>query len=1089
MILALVVLVVVIGFIVPMSLRNTKEPFMARGDYIREGKQRYNEFADNIDVIRPNFAMAESPTEIAAATRSLYDVLNTAETKTTKNDSSFTEVIRDAVTAQVPKTSQMMRDVKRCEALKGRSCEALGNSDYAKCGICLKDGTKYDGQNPGQHTGGLFLLPEDKDYTNKIAADSGKPVVYKPTVGSCPDGYFFTDLPSCQKARNRLDCKESGQTGGFTGKTVDGRSVANQICAQAFVGDNVFVYDPKNRTFNVNLRVLTPQGTGQARVYVYDENNHAVGYAVSNSPGREFLVPVNGVRELQNLCVMVTLEVPHRHPNGNKEVFNYQVNESGSYDAGYNQSRDTSVEICKRIGARSATEAEVLAAANNGAQNCCAAHTGDSVTAMWPMQTSLPGCGYPGLVKWEVPYGTSWCYGVKPPNSDKQWLFFTKIWPFFKTLGGIGESPSQAGKGDIWSQFGDTYQAPFFRAVLLQWEMPISGKSPRTAGFQSSIVAVNYVPSDLATGNNRVLRQLGTYKGSRIIVAPKPDSRSSMITNQFWIWSNMPKDQYVRFDVKVPGIFLDPFYPEDKGAAPAGVLISSPDTAALLRVSPCLADGQNPGAYSMACLTNLFVSSGGDPTVGKLATTNGGLSQLNQKGDIDAISEYLDNLYNLATTGRDNNGKRGTMKTINNAAQAMFGFDLMTPCENIAEDSQGNIMLVQKTGGLNSECLDYLWMNTGSDNSRGNESKRKSSLQNTYMYIGDRFSGLRNSEGAPTTREKHPFQACQRAGTYSPLGTNGAENSNNVNSINLNAQRARQNACVSGADPRCRSGSLIGFVQDIYNDIFLMANRGPDPSVAQYQEDAINQCYGLKKAPNPAPAYIDLQLGKIVATVDIPIGNYTIEMDITPRGIQSNWSNIMHVNNGRGDCCDFGQRAPGIWFVPGGTGLHIRMGDTRDGNWGIDSTAPLPLNVATHLKIVANGKSVVVNCGDETFNLTQPTNRPVGSGFKVYMSDPWYPVANCGITNMTYIVDGTQVIKTGVNRVMYGTYIGKDVPVMSTQTLTTGEAVYLIQTEVHTKMVTESGVAKYYVGKIRDFRPGNWNSYGDVGDNYKVRLV
>ena len=61
MILALVVLVVVIGFIVPMSLRNTKEPFMARGDYIREGKQRYNEFADNIDVIRPNFAMAESP--------------------------------------------------------------------------------------------------------------------------------------------------------------------------------------------------------------------------------------------------------------------------------------------------------------------------------------------------------------------------------------------------------------------------------------------------------------------------------------------------------------------------------------------------------------------------------------------------------------------------------------------------------------------------------------------------------------------------------------------------------------------------------------------------------------------------------------------------------------------------------------------------------------------------------------------------------------------------------------------------------------------------------------------------------------------
>ena len=72
---------------------------------------------------------------------------------------------------------------------------------------------------------------------------------------------------------------------------------------------------------------------------------------------------------------------------------------------------------------------------------------------------------------------------------------------------------------------------------------------------------------------------------------------------------------------------------------------------------------------------------------------------------------------------------------------------------------------------------------------------------------------------------------------------------------------------------------------------------------------------------------------------------------------------------------------------------------------------------------------------------------------------------------------------------MYGTWIGFDSPIMSTQTLTTGETVYIIVHGAFTKMVTESGVAKYYAGKISEFRPSNWNSYNDAGDHYKVRLV
>jgi hypothetical protein len=77
-------------------------------------------------------------------------------------------------------------------------------------------------------------------------------------------------------------------------------------------------------------------------------------------------------------------------------------------------------------------------------------------------------------------------------------------------------------------------------------------------------------------------------------------------------------------------------------------------------------------------------------------------------------------------------------------------------------------------------------------------------------------------------------------------------------------------------------------------------------------------------------------------------------------------------------------------------------------------------------------------------------------------------------------------IKT-VSKIMYGPWIGKDVPVATTRKLTTGETVYLIDDTTYTKMVTESGVAKYYVGKISAFNPNNWNTYSNAGSNYKIR--
>lgn len=71
--------------------------------------------------------------------------------------------------------------------------------------------------------------------------------------------------------------------------------------------------------------------------------------------------------------------------------------------------------------------------------------------------------------------------------------------------------------------------------------------------------------------------------------------------------------------------------------------------------------------------------------------------------------------------------------------------------------------------------------------------------------------------------------------------------------------------------------------------------------------------------------------------------------------------------------------------------------------------------------------------------------------------------------------------------IMYGPWVGKDTPIMAIGKLKTNEMVYIIEHPPYTKLVTASGAAKYYGGKIDDFDPDNWNLYTDVGNNYKVR--
>jgi Alpha-L-arabinofuranosidase B (ABFB) domain/Extracellular link domain len=909
LIIALIVLVVVFVFVLPMVNKKRAEGFEGGsgidaydnlgGDPISYGtllQKKYNRMSDTLDVTKRNFMNAETQPEIDLASEQIKTALRTTNLEVDPSSKTLIGTNPDVPPETLAPINQIVLEAKKCEALNSRSnCATLDDPNFQNCGICVKDRTTMfkpaDGADPWKH-GGLLMIPEDKKKAEMEQQGRPGPVQYSPTVGDCPPGYFFVDRASCEKKSNQLDCAEAGENGGFNGGlTSEKQKVIGSKCANVPVsGADKFIYDTRDRRFNVNLRVLAPSGTGITKVFVTDKASGAqIGYAMSDTPGVEFVVTVNNVVEGQQVNVSVEQEAPYRSAAGKSEVFAYVYENNKNYNWAYNQTIDSSKKICERIGARLATEGELEQSQSDGAQFCGCGNT--TSTSAYPAQAFLKdgGCGNKGVNQcgWTQGKGHSWCYGIKPPQSNNLQTFFAYVANWFNTYGSKS-NPDQSNMPSIWSKWGPDYQAQFERGVVMQWEHEKDPKRMAQA-FEPSITAVNDMGPNTITTETlsiktfKLLRRMGTFKSSAIIKSPRPSKGSPMLTNQFWIWGNQAKNAFVKFTAAIPGTFLTPVYKEDNKVASRGQLILNKETFNYMQVNPCLKDGQNPGAYSIDCLATLFAGAGGDLRAGKLAllgdvdpysgNSGRGLMDLNKRGDMDTISAYLTKLYTIATTGRDENGMRvgGTngkerAKKINKAAQLMFGFDITSPCEDVEEDSQGNIVIVPRTGALDADCLQYLWMNAGTDKTRGNEESsrfaypHRGGVSATYTRIEDRFSGLLNTEGTPKKRELNPFQTCQPSGAMAPVGANGKPIAQNISIAN--------------------SKGGITAVQNFYDKIHKDANYSPsstDKDAMAAHATAVQQCYGTTKAVS-----IEKQTGCGVAA------RYVV---ILPTGIYPAWQN------------------------------------------------------------------------------------------------------------------------------------------------------------------------------------------------------
>jgi hypothetical protein len=135
----------------------------------------------------------------------------------------------------------------------------------------------------------------------------------------------------------------------------------------------------------------------------------------------------------------------------------------------------------------------------------------------------------------------------------------------------------------------------------------------------------------------------------------------------------------------------------------------------------------------------------------------------------------------------------------------------------------------------------------------------------------------------------------------------------------------------------------------------------------------------------------------------------TISFYINITSTSPYWRNIIHISNDDVDCCNPGNRLPGIWIVPNCTGLHIRFSTPDSGNFGIDNSQAIPMNTSTYVSIVfGKGSMMTLYYNGKQVNKLIYWYKFVSASPNaiVYVGDKWYPQTGGFIIQNLSIANG-----------------------------------------------------------------------------------
>lgn len=433
-------------------------------------------------------------------------------------------------------------------------------------------------------------------------------------------------------------------------------------------------------------------------------------------------------------------------------------------------------------------------------------------------------------------------------------------------------------------------------------------------------------------------------------------------------------DPNYRMTFTLEGILPLTFVESDQIASydcPTSPLASVEETVDLLGSDPCLKKGQGPGTWSNDCLRRILLDSG--CTAGgdwyRTLELPGNL----RNNSLEKIKEYIVE------------ERRRLLNKDVEFTRKCTGRDISTPCDTF---------LNNPVAVPDRACMAYLYENRGSLNPR----------------VGETYKGVNR---AKTSMDGGRRVFCRMEGSFHPRTETGL-------------------AALQQAADKYKGKTGIEAVKLYLTDLFTKATSNLDVNKPDNQggsADSYQRCIGMKIAPETKPSdrvatnsqnqvkdkpntncIVQIPSYRPGSQVSIPpfviSSNYRLSFTIRVNSIMhGRWANLFRFSKEevtpqkRNDAV-WGTRTPAFWFWPSSLTLHMRIGDSRDANWGIDVPG-VRLFLPTQVTLTCSGRDVIATVGNQTRRVAQPTTRYSGPA-TFFARDLLYPGANATITDFCF---------------------------------------------------------------------------------------
>jgi hypothetical protein len=125
--------------------------------------------------------------------------------------------------------------------------------------------------------------------------------------------------------------------------------------------------------------------------------------------------------------------------------------------------------------------------------------------------------------------------------------------------------------------------------------------------------------------------------------------------------------------------------------------------------------------------------------------------------------------------------------------------------------------------------------------------------------------------------------------------------------------------------------------------------------------------------------------------ITLPNNQYSISFMYNLTGLNSEYNNVFHVSNTGNNCCNDGDRQPGLWVKPNETRFYLRFSTDPKGNDGFDSIDAVALNNKVLITLIFDKNIVTMYIN--TAKLTSQTFNNIHQikpGSTLFIGDPWH---------------------------------------------------------------------------------------------------